>query len=64
MDKDLFTIKSAASYLNSATITVRRLIKARKIGYHKIGSRYMISRQHIQAYLQSVDVPPVNGGAK
>ena len=64
MDKDLLTIKACANYLNSASITVRRLIKAGKLGYHKIGSRYMISRQHIQAYLQSVDVPPVNGGAK
>jgi excisionase family DNA binding protein len=63
METKLLTIKETSNYLHSATVTVRRLIKAGKLGYKKIGSRYLITTDQIQAYLQSVDVPPTTGGA-
>jgi len=55
----LLSVSEVAQYLNIAKITVRRLIKTKKLGYKKIGSRQLVSPSQIQAYLDSVDVKPV-----
>jgi len=59
-------IKEVAPLLNCAEVTIRRLVKARRIPFHKVGSRYLFSDDGIQEYLSSVKVEPVvmAGGEK
>jgi len=63
-NNNLLSVTDVSRYLNVAKITVRRLIHSGKLGYKKIGSRHLVTPDQVQAYLQSVDVPPVNGGTK
>jgi len=57
----LKTIKEVGAILHSAPITVYRLVRAGKINYKKIGSRYLFTDEQVQEYLQSVDA---KGGKK
>ena len=59
MTNNLKTIKEVASLLNCAEITLRRLISARKIPYHKVGCRYLFSEDDISEFLQRVKVSPI-----
>ena len=59
---NLKSIKEVAPLLNCAEISVRRLIRARKIPFHKVGSRYLFSEENIQQYLNSTKVEPMTGG--
>ena len=56
MTGKLKTIKEVAQLFNCAEITIRRLVAACKIPYHKIGSRYLFSEEDIFDYLSSVKV--------
>jgi excisionase family DNA binding protein len=58
MSTNLLTIKEAAPLLKSSTVTLRRLIHSGKIGFKKIGSRYLFTPDQIQDYLNLVDVAP------
>ena len=62
----LFTIKEAAPLLKCSTVTLRRLVHSGKIGFKKIGSRYLFTPDHIQGFLNRVDVTPIEneGGTK
>jgi excisionase family DNA binding protein len=44
----LLSIKQAAEMLNVSTITVRRLIKLRKLRANKIGGQFRISETDLQ----------------
>jgi len=59
MTSNLKTIKEVAPLLNCAEITLRRLIAARKIPYHKVGCRYLFSEEDIFEYLNNVKVEQV-----
>ena len=61
MTNCLKTVKEVAHLLNCAEITLRRLISARRIPYHKVGCRYMFSDEDISEYLLSVKVEPIKG---
>ena len=61
---NLKSIKATAPLLNCAEITLRRLIKARKIPFHKVGSRYLFSDENIQQYLASTKVEPLAAGGQ
>lgn len=52
----LKSVKEIAPLLNCSEITIRRLIAARKIPFHKIGYRYMFSDDDIFEYLRQVKV--------
>ena len=64
MTSQLKTIKEVAPILNCAEITIRRLIAARKIPYHKVGHRYLFSDDDISEYLLRVKVEPIAAGDK
>jgi len=65
MSTNLLTIKETAPLLKCSEVTLRRLIRAGKIGYKKIGSRFLFTESHIQDFLNRVDVTPiVNEGSK
>jgi excisionase family DNA binding protein len=61
---DLKTIQQVASELHCSEITIRRMIKAKKIPYRKIGSRYFFTSSDIEQYLASVKVEPIMTGVK
>jgi excisionase family DNA binding protein len=63
MTTNLKTVKDAASLLSCSEITLRRLIAARKIPYHKVGHRYLLSDDDICEYLKSVRIEPVTAGS-
>jgi len=52
----LKSVKEIAPLLNCSEITIRRLIVAREIPFHKIGCRYMFSDEDISEYLRQVKV--------
>ena len=62
MTSNLKTIKELSPILNCAEITIRRLIAARKIPYHKIGYRYLFSEEDIREYLNHIKVNPIAVG--
>ena len=59
MTSKLKTVKELAPLLNCAEITLRRLIAAHKISYHKVGSRYLFSDEDIDEYLNYIKVNPI-----
>jgi len=59
MTTNLLSIKETAPLLKCSTVTLRRFIHAGKIGYKKLGSRYLFTQDHIQDFLNRVDVTPI-----
>jgi excisionase family DNA binding protein len=57
--ENLKTIKDLSEILNCAEITIRRLIKGKKIPYRKLGSRYLFHDTDIAQILASAKVEPV-----
>ena len=55
----ILTVKDAASILNVAVITLRRLIKKRKIPFHRIGSRFYFTDEDIEVFLSQSAFPMV-----
>ena len=53
----LLSVSQTAKELNVSEITVRRLIRLRRIPYRKIGDRYLFSQEDIALYVESVKVP-------
>jgi excisionase family DNA binding protein len=62
MTTNLKSVREVAPLLNCAEITLYRLIKARKIPFRKVGSRYLFDSTDIEQYLSSVKVEPMTGG--
>ena len=55
----LISVSQAAEKLGISEVTVRRLIKLRRIPYRKIGDRYLFTESDIDSYLEVVKVPAV-----
>jgi excisionase family DNA binding protein len=56
----LKSVLETSELLGISTITLRRLIKLRRISYRKIGDRYLFSQIDIDNYVESVKVPAVS----
>ena len=55
----LKTLKETAPCVRCSEITLRRLIRTRKIGCKKVGRRFLFSDDDISEYLQRVQLQPV-----
>ena len=56
----LLSVQQTAEKLNVSEITVRRIIRLKRISYRKIGDRYLFSQDDISSYLESVKVPAIS----
>jgi excisionase family DNA binding protein len=56
----LKSVVETANTLGISEVTMRRLIKAKKISYRKIGDRYLFAQNDIDDYIASVRVPAVS----
>lgn len=56
----LKSVIETSKILGISEITLRRLIKLRRISYRKIGDRYLFSQSDIDSYLESVKVQAVS----
>lgn len=54
----LYTKREAASMLNCSEITVHRLIKSKRLGCFRVASKVLISREHLDDYLQRNERKP------
>lgn len=50
--ESLLTIEEVASYLRCSQITIRRMIKARKINALKVGRRYLFEKKEVLRVLK------------
>ncbi len=55
---ELFKEREAAKALGASVDTLRRLRKARKIGYTRIGGRVRYTEQHLADYIDRENVEP------
>jgi excisionase family DNA binding protein len=55
---ELFSKREAADILNCSEITVHRQIKSNKLGHFRIGKKVLISREHINRFLQLCERKP------
>jgi excisionase family DNA binding protein len=53
----LYNVAQAGKELRLAPITVRRLIRAGNIPYHKLGGKYFLTPEDLTAYLEAAAVP-------
>jgi excisionase family DNA binding protein len=53
----LLSVQQTSKELGISEITLRRLIKLRRISYRKIGDRYLFSIEDINAFIESVMIP-------
>jgi excisionase family DNA binding protein len=53
----LYNIHETAPKLRMKEITLRRLVKKRKIPFHRIGVRYFFTEEDINKYLSNVSYP-------
>ena len=50
--ESLMTLKEVASYLRCSQITIRRMIKDKKINALKVGRRYLFERKEVLRVLE------------
>jgi len=55
----LKSVVETSKLLGISEITLRRLIKLRRISYRKIGDRYLFSQSDIESYIESIKVSSV-----
>ena len=60
----MYKIKTVAQKLLISEVTVRRLIRDKKIPFHKIGKIYRFTEQDISSYLSETAVVPMKEGGK
>jgi excisionase family DNA binding protein len=53
----LYEITQAGKELRLAPITIRRMIRARTIPYHRLGGKYLFTPEDLAAYLEAAAVP-------
>ena len=58
METNLLTIKKAAPLISVSTVTLRRLIAKKQIGYKRYGKIYYFTPEHLQSFLDRIDVKP------
>jgi excisionase family DNA binding protein len=56
----LFAIPEVAKRLAVSQITLRRLVRFRRISFRHIGDRILFSEDDISDYLESIKVPVVS----
>ena len=56
----LNSVIETSKILGVSEITLRRLIKLRRISYRKIGDRYLFSQSDIDNYIESIKVSSVS----
>ena len=56
----LLTVPILAERLGVSVKTAWRLVHQRKIGFHRIGRRIAISPKHVDDYLRSIEVVPID----
>jgi len=56
----LRSVTETSKILGVSEVTLRRLIKLRRISYRKIGDRYLFSQSDIDNYVESVKVQAVS----
>ncbi len=54
----LYTKREAARVLRCSEITIHRLIKSKKLGHFRVGSRVFIGEHHLGNYLASSEEGP------
>ena len=54
---ELYDIRKAAKMLNIAEVTLRRLVKSRKIPFHRINRKYLFTKENLKQYLEDVSYP-------
>ncbi|PSJ81183.1 helix-turn-helix domain-containing protein [Neisseria iguanae] len=64
MDKPTFDVQEAAEFLKCHPETVRELIRARKLIAAKVGRRFVIRRQVLDAYLEDKENDAVQASAQ
>jgi len=57
-DLKVFSKDEVAKLLALSPMTVHRLVRDKKLGHHRIGSRVLISAQHLEAYLARCERTP------
>lgn len=57
-DLKVFSKNEVAELLACSPMTVHRLIRDKKLGHYRIGSRVLISAQHLEAFLQRCERTP------
>jgi len=58
----LKSVVETSKLLGISEVSLRRLVRLRRIGYRKIGDRILFSEADINSYLESVKVCPVRVG--
>ena len=53
----LLNIEEAAENLRTSPITIRRMVRAGVIPYHKLGGKYFFTPEDLEAYLEAAAVP-------
>jgi len=59
----LKSVLEVSKILGVSVVTLRRLIRFRRISYRKIGDRILFSEADINAYLESVKVAAIGEAA-
>ncbi len=54
----LYTKREAAGVLRCSEITIYRLIKSKKLGHFRVGSRVLVGEHHLRNYLASAEDGP------
>jgi excisionase family DNA binding protein len=57
-DLKVFSKDEVAKLLGLSLMTVHRAIRDKKLGHYRIGSRVLISAQHLEAYLATCERTP------
>ncbi|MCK9251035.1 MAG: helix-turn-helix domain-containing protein [Solirubrobacteraceae bacterium] len=61
VDSDLLSVADAAEYLRCGRQRIYNLVSEHRIAYLKDGSRVLIRRSDLDAYLERHDVPVARG---
>ena len=54
----LLSVKDALAYLHIGRTTLHRMMKAKKIGFIRVGKKIFFTEEQIQAYLRKGTSPP------
>jgi excisionase family DNA binding protein len=57
-DLKVFSKNEVAELLACSPMTVHRLVRDKKLGHYRIGSRVLISAQHLEAFLARCERTP------
>jgi excisionase family DNA binding protein len=55
---EMFSKGQVAKLIGCSEMTVHRLIRDRKLGYYRLGSRVCISRKHVEDFLAGCERKP------